>query len=673
MALHQKTSGAKGKGVASKQSSKKQGFQEPPNEPYDPRVNPLPTIPTIPGLPLYPEHQSTPVQPTRQTGRASVAGNAPRGPRETAPSRAPPPELTPGQHTQSHRRQTTQHQGQTQTQDPSNTQRTINIPDIPPWTREEPTIPLDTLEAIDDQNVTQRKTRRRTRNKYSSVATTSIMGENEEDRTARWAQEIQLPDPSNQQREHPSYAEDQQYHSLPDVTQVTDEDIYKAVNQLSRDDKNKLKAALGLVEISKKMDREIERKKEYHSDQRSVSPSQHGGFEKGYPYRPGGGPSSHGSGSNDSYPRGNPRGPPRPRRNDGVKKRLFAQIPAMPVQADLKIKVKEPDTFDGTTSRLEDWIRQMDTYFLLQSATFKTEEAKVLTAYHHVRDGTAGEWAAYHTKEYLKARNGESYFNSDVYWTWTELKEAMKIRFGDRYEKETAQKHITKARQGNKKIAQYIDNFVHWIPKAELPQDQLCKYFQGGVNNDLWEMVKSEPLPKDDLHALMEIFERAERNHVDRELTMQQRQVQQRINQLQSSSGSWQAKPSSNKQTAGRSGPSRQPQRTQNNPGSNSRKPNPPSHKKPTDGSANIDQTKQNRSATIKCYKCGKLGHISRECTVRDIKELSQDHINEIVAARLAADDPEEEAEESQSFDIENPYRTTVEDVQDESEEEDFY
>jgi hypothetical protein len=89
-----------------------------------------------------------------------------------------------------------------------------------------------------------------------------------------------------------------------------------------------------------------------------------------------------------------------------------------------------------------------------------------------------------------------------------------------------AREKIRTSRQGQMKIAQYIEAFVKYIPKVDLPEDQLCQYFQGGINDQLWGMTETLDLPRNNLSALMQIFERSEFNWVARQLSEAQRKEQ---------------------------------------------------------------------------------------------------------------------------------------------------
>ena len=365
----------------------------------------------------------------------------------------------------------------------------------------------------------------------------------------------------------------------------------------------------------------------------------------GYPY-PGGGP-----------PGGPPGGP-------GGPNGLYGQ-PVGPQQLPLtRIKTAPPEFFDGSTHKLEDWFRQMETMFILQSQHFQYQEARILTAFQFCRGGTAQEWAKHHTEQYLNALGGNQYIVQDVVWTWDELKLKMKDRFGDKYQKETARRKIATISQGTKTMKEYIETFITLIPKVELPEDQLCNFLIGGVNNEIWDMLRLVDIPTSDLNALTALLELAEQNWVKREVTRRQREAQLRRKwEIKNKSGS--NNTSGNQQNKNQTyfqntrkeerPPAPRPNFPPRPSGSNSR-PLPPGHGDPMD----IDalRQKQQRLQDVKCFKCLQKGHFAKDCKVKNIRELSEETCNEILQMHLAKieEDPAEE------IDLTNPYEGKVTD-----------
>ena len=319
-------------------------------------------------------------------------------------------------------------------------------------------------------------------------------------------------------------------------------------------------------------------------------------------------------------------------------------------QIGIKIKAALPDMFDGSTSKLEDWFRQMETYFILQSSVFVNDEAKILTAFQFCRGGTAGEWAKYHTEQYLLYRQGQPCNWRDVVIQWDDLKSKMKERFGDQYEKETARAKVYRSKQGDRKIRQYIEEFIQNLVKADLPEDQQCQYLLGGVNDELWEIIRNtEGLMTKSFQRLCIMLETAEKNYVTRQIAADQRRRQQRkdgnTSQPQTSQKSYFQNTRREVTQTSRPGPSTYP--TKFVPSA----PQYPSRERelPQGDPMDVDRLrkKQASGSRVKCYKCRQLGHVWKQCPVKNVRELKEEQIQEIL---------EEHFNNDREYDLSAPY-----------------
>lgn len=334
-----------------------------------------------------------------------------------------------------------------------------------------------------------------------------------------------------------------------------------------------------------------------------------------------------------------------------------------PQTSGIKVKAAQPDLFDGTTSKLEDWLRQVNIYFILQSAVIQDDETKILVALQYCRGGTAGEWARFTSEEFLKYKNGnQTYLQEYVPIDWENMKTMMRARFGDQYEKETARAKLSKARQGEKKVQQYIQEFFQWVPKAQLPEDQVVRYLLGGINQELWNMISHLALPNNSKDLIL-MLEQAERNYVTRELAVQQRKIQQ-FGSKSSSFGQNQNRSyfqnTRSENSHGKGGQNSQQQRPNQSAPQRQQYHAPPPQKTyapverslPQGEPMDIDRLKrnQNQKSKIKCFKCRQFGHMAKNCTVRNIRELQQEQIAEILEEHFQQDPPVEE------FDPTSPY-----------------
>lgn len=210
-----------------------------------------------------------------------------------------------------------------------------------------------------------------------------------------------------------------------------------------------------------------------------------------------------------------------------------------------------------------------------------------------------------------------------------------------------------------------------WTYKAKYPVDILCQRLLGGVNDELFSVLQREHnIPKDDLHALAAGLRRAEEVYVERALTQAQRAAQlgrTRFNNPQANTYFHNT----------RQEVIRQPHQFQ--PRSSQPPPRPPQQSKPTYQPVqqrqaplqppprpsapapqyvpmDVDRLKQ-KNANVKCYKCRQMGHYARDCSLKQINELSQEAQQEILRMHLSNEvvDVQEE-DEAQVFDLEDIY-----------------
>src|ERR1700743_1631492 len=258
------------------------------------------------------------------------------------------------------------------------------------------------------------------------------------------------------------------------------------------------------------------------------------------------------------------------------------------------------------------------------------------------RGGTATEWAKYHTEQYLNSIQGRAYIPTAVVTTWDELKDIMKERFGDRYEKETARAKIIRAKQGDRKVRQYIEEFLQLLPKADLPPDQQVEYLLGGINDELWAMIRHHDLHGLSFQRLCNILEVAERNWVTREIAAERRKRQQRGYTPNTTQTKSYFQNTRKEVTSTSKPPVANTSSRPNPPPARSYHPSP--QELPQGEPMDIDRMKRRQpdGSKIKCFKCRQFGHVWKNCPVKHIRELKEDQINEILKAHFQGEPREE-------------------------------
>ena len=297
-------------------------------------------------------------------------------------------------------------------------------------------------------------------------------------------------------------------------------------------------------------------------------------------------------------------------------------------------KVPDPEFFDGKNPRLDEWFRQMETKFLVQAATYRDEWIKIMTAYQFIRGGEGGIWAEFHSREFIKYMNGEPLLHGPVPFSWEELKERMKTRFGNRFKQQEAEEKIRNFRQGTDRIQHCLDFLLEQQAEAQLPENQLCRYLLGGINLSLWEMIKFYPYPRNDFQGLSNLLLSAEANFVERRHTEHQRSIQSagRGNTFKGNTDIYyrnssipshpqQSRPPQNHVV----NPTFRPQQQQHQP--RARSPDV----KPMD----ISRQKGKQAPRRQCFRCRRFGHFAKDCPVKAVNELSEEAVAAILADHI--------------------------------------
>jgi hypothetical protein len=113
------------------------------------------------------------------------------------------------------------------------------------------------------------------------------------------------------------------------------------------------------------------------------------------------------------------------------------------------IIVPEPQLFDGTASKFDEWILSIEIYFSVHAAKFTDDRVRSLAILARMRGGSAGLWA----KLAVETRIGNP---AATWFTWPELKEQLIAAFKDHTAEQKARDKLEYLRQGEK---QSIDSF----------------------------------------------------------------------------------------------------------------------------------------------------------------------------------------------------------------------
>lgn len=267
-------------------------------------------------------------------------------------------------------------------------------------------------------------------------------------------------------------------------------------------------------------------------------------------------------------------------------------------------KVKEPDTFHGERTKLRGFLVQLEIYFSNQPHIFDNDKAKNGFAVSLLRDA-AEKWITPYVEETIET----------PWRSWVELKQALKKMFGDIGAKEAAQNKLEKLRQGSRTMTDYWNEFRLLATDAEFEDGTNKRLLLKGMSTKLqeyWAQQEREFESTEDL-ADWAVKKENKINTVKQIQAGQQHYHQTTRNQ----DGTF------------------KPQTTTTTQGGDAMDLDATNRKRFSNLST---QERERRMKNRLCLRCGKPGHMIRDCRVAQakIKELSteeevqpEEHLNE--------------------------------------------
>jgi hypothetical protein len=268
-------------------------------------------------------------------------------------------------------------------------------------------------------------------------------------------------------------------------------------------------------------------------------------------------------------------------------------------------KIKEPDTFHGDRTKLRGFLVQLEIYFNNQPQLFPGDNEKNGFAISLLRDA-AEKWITPYIEGTLER----------PWITWEELKQALKKMFGDIGAKEAAQNKLERLRQGSRTMTDYWNEFRLLATDAE---------FEDGTNKRL--------LLKGMSSKLQEYWAQQEREFTStEELAEWAVQKENKINTIKAIQGGQQHYHQQSRNQDGTYKPQTQTKTTTQ--GGDAMDLDATNQRRYTNLST---QERERRLKNRLCLRCGKPGHMIKDCRVAQakIKEMSteeestEEHLNE--------------------------------------------
>jgi hypothetical protein len=152
-----------------------------------------------------------------------------------------------------------------------------------------------------------------------------------------------------------------------------------------------------------------------------------------------------------------------------------------PMANNIKIKVAEPDSFDGSPARFRDWKQQLLIYVCARHII--DDDNRILLALSYMKSGTANAWETRYFDEHAtQPRLGR----------WQDFLEELRSSFEDKNLQRKAREKLESFRQGTRRIDEYFAVFDSLLNDAEIASDEeKVRLIERNVKTELIDAVYS--------------------------------------------------------------------------------------------------------------------------------------------------------------------------------------
>lgn len=157
-----------------------------------------------------------------------------------------------------------------------------------------------------------------------------------------------------------------------------------------------------------------------------------------------------------------------------------------------KFKVKEPDTFDGTRSKLDEFLRQLNTYFHLFGTAFQNDTQKIFFAGSYLR-GNAARWFEPYQEDFGKIDQHEE--TTKLFLSFNTFTKNLRETFEDKDQYQDAAHRIQTLKQTGS-AATYTTQFRLYASRLQWPDPVLRMMYYEGLKDNIKDKFARTKLPE---------------------------------------------------------------------------------------------------------------------------------------------------------------------------------